>query len=141
LEINPNHRILPPMNAPLSLLRLFSLFSCCLVFSGCSTLQPKPPPSISTDILSDPPGARIEVNGNYVGDAPVTVTLEQWADGVIKGRQLVRALPKESGHYTQERELRGPEFPFDPHRDRVPTRMIFDTHLRPLQPASSQLSR
>jgi hypothetical protein len=65
---------------------------------GCSSLQyraqtPLPngyhsPPQLrvsyeprtkKVEILSDPAGARIEVNDNYVGDAPITVEIPEKA--------------------------------------------------------------
>ena len=33
------------------------------------------------EILSEPPGARVEVNDNYIGDAPITTTFHCSSDG------------------------------------------------------------
>jgi hypothetical protein len=44
------------------------------IASGCTERQ-----MYSTSVISIPPGARIEVDSDYVGDAPLQIELEGWA--------------------------------------------------------------
>ena len=81
-----------------------------------------------TEVLSEPPGARIIVQGEYVGDAPTVV---KWDQHGIVGMQFVRdilveALPVNEGQWRQQTV-------FSPY-DRIPRRMFFDTRLRPAEP-------
>jgi hypothetical protein len=46
------------------------------------------------EVLSEPPGARIEVNGNYIGDTPITTTLQCSPDGRFLEHTTIRALPQ-----------------------------------------------
>ena len=60
--------------------------------------RPTPPPTQAQpaikpiEIISDPPGARIEVNDDYVGDAPIVVTVSR-DDGHFKNQTVIRAMP------------------------------------------------
>ncbi len=55
------------------------------------------------EIVSEPPGARIEVNGEYVGDAPLVVWVTRGGiDGMAKSL-AVQAVPKTTGHFEQLR--------------------------------------
>jgi hypothetical protein len=80
---------------PIAMKKYFvPLLLCTAVFVfgiGCSSpyVAQKPPPSAyrpvshesptkKVEIVSEPAGARIEVNDNYVGDAPITVEIPQW---------------------------------------------------------------
>ncbi len=77
--------------------------------------------------MSDPPGARIEVNNDYVGDAPTTITLTGNKQGVVR-QYVIRATPIAGGQYVQTKVLshyRGG--PSDP----VPSRIFFDMRLAP----------
>ena len=71
-----------------------------------SAQQPK-----EIQIISVPAGARIEVNDDYVGDAPITIKVPQDDDRFIK-TTVIRALPSEAGNYVQVLcWLRGSAFP------------------------------
>lgn len=99
--------------------------------SGCAT-RPELEHQVVTEILSDPPGARIEVNGDYIGDAPVTTKLRHHpSDKVVMGKVVIRALPRNGDEHLQEKTFQGPQYPFDPHRDIVPKRVFFDMRLKP----------
>lgn len=50
------------------------IFFTLLLISGCATL-PKANPNGQTLIESDPPGARIEINNQYVGTTPIRVDI------------------------------------------------------------------
>ena len=102
------------------------------VLIGCAT-SPEKEHQVVTEIISDPPGARIEVNGNYIGDAPITTRIRHHpADKVVMGRVVIKALPREAGQYVQTKVFQGPQYPFDPHRDVVPERIFFDMKLQPV---------
>ncbi len=54
------------------------ILSACMALLGCATLptaNPTPNPSGRTLIESDPPGARIEINNQYVGTTPLRVDI------------------------------------------------------------------
>jgi hypothetical protein len=68
-----NHRILSQFSV---------LAGANWIISACTAAQPntsanfKPTPNPTTkavQILSHPPGAKIEINDNYIGEAPMTV--------------------------------------------------------------------
>jgi hypothetical protein len=68
-----------------------------LMLVGCAS------PPLATRIITDPPGARIEVNGNYVGPAPVDVTLPQTGNRhKLKGRAIILAFPVAPGQKLQQ---------------------------------------
>lgn len=50
------------------------VLSVCMALLGCATL-PTANPSGRTLIESDPPGARIEINNQYVGTTPLRVDI------------------------------------------------------------------
>jgi PEGA domain len=65
-------------------------------------------------IISDPPGAHIDINNNYVGDAPIEA---DWYPHWLMGSHdplVITATPREAG-YVQRKEFG----PFDPAPDRV----------------------
>ncbi len=109
---------------------LASLFAVALVglFAGCQTTQQ--PNYVVTEIISEPPGAKIEVNGNYIGNAPVKTKIRTHRDGVVLHRTVIRAIPTESGHFVQKKVFHAPRFPFD-NRDQAPHRVFFDMTLKP----------
>jgi hypothetical protein len=109
----------------------------------------RPPPQLpvsyeprtkKVEILSDPAGARIEVNDNYVGDAPITVEIPQRASYFTQNT-VIRALPAEGGDYVQVKYFSGsipdawyPET-VGVHRDQIPSRIFFDMRLGPVTPS------
>jgi hypothetical protein len=95
-----------------------------------------PPPTAEAEnkkveILSEPAGARIEVNDDYVGNAPITVEIPQSA-GYFKTTTTIRALPTEAGDYTQQKMFFAPLL-----NDgvKIPSRILFDMHLVPATPS------
>ena len=94
-------------------MKTFSALLLIVGLTGCET------PPLRTRIISEPPGARIEVNGNYVGPAPVEVTLPQSGDRHrLKGRAIILALPTAPGQRLQETVLT--------HKQVVPEQVLFD---------------
>jgi hypothetical protein len=110
---------------------------CLLVViaTGCSTAQsPKaergPDGTIAykVEVESSTPGARIEVNDDYVGKAPITITIYGDADGTFHnfGSKdfVVRALPSGTNQFPQTKLFRtGGWFS---EEDRVPKKIYFD---------------
>ena len=115
-------------------LSLFASLGLAAALSGCAT-RSELEHQVVTEILSDPPGARIEVNGDYIGDTPVTTKLRHHpSDKVVMGKVVIRALPRNGDEHIQEKTFQGPQYPFDPHRDVVPKRVFFDMKLKPSGP-------
>jgi hypothetical protein len=77
-------------------------------FLGCAT-SPELEHQVVTEIITEPPGARIEVNGNYLGEAPVTTRIRHHAaDKVVMGTVVIKALPVEEGQFEQTKIFQGP---------------------------------
>lgn len=98
---------------------LFFISIASLLLFGCST--------VTTEIISEPPGAHIEVDSNYVGTTPVTVTLEQDGLGYLSDTIVVKALPVIDGQYTQTKILHW--------EDPVPKTLYFQMNLVPANSA------
>jgi hypothetical protein len=112
-----------------------------LCFSSHSCTPPKPDPNWiakkqkideynslteervkkNVEILSDPPGARIEVNDEYVGDAPCTVEVVCDGHGRIIGKFELTALPRYPGHFVQSKSFYG--------LAQAPARIFFDMRI------------
>ena len=100
-----------------------------LALTGCQTTRE--PNYVVTEIISEPPGAKIEINGNYLGKAPVKTKIRTHGDGVVLHRTVIRAIPTEAGHFVQEKVFEAPQYPFDTRRDQAPHRVYFDMTLEP----------
>jgi PEGA domain len=103
------------------------------VISACTAAQPntsasvKPTPSPAAkavQILSDPAGAKIEINENYVGETPITVQVPLWRVGFTNATSI-RAIPAVGGQYLQSK--------FFSAKDEVPDRIFFEMNLVPVQ--------
>ena len=75
----------------------------------------------SVEILSEPPGARIEVNDEYVGDAPCTVEVVCDGHGKLITKFEFTALPRYPGHFVQSKTFYG--------WAQAPARLFFDMRL------------
>ena len=115
------------------LLLVFGLAAVGL-FSGCESVPPGvergPHGTIAYDVLVDssPPGARIEANGQIIGNAPLHLKIFGDKDGTFHDfgsyYYIVRALPVATNQYVQTRVFRTGRL-FTPE-DRVPQRIDFD---------------
>src|ERR1041384_3913306 len=93
-------------------IRWLALLPC----AGCADVP------METHVISDPPGARIEVNGSYVGPAPVDVTLPQTANRHrLKGRTIILAMPVEPDQKLQQKVLQ--------NHQQIPSQVLFDMRL------------
>ena len=109
--------------------------AAAFVLAGCQTplppgAEPGPHHTMAYDVLVDatPPGARIEANGQDVGQTPVHIKIFGDPDGTFhdfgSAWYVVRALPIETNQFPQVRffgtgHLFGPE-------DRIPSKIIFN---------------
>ena len=102
---------------------------------------PDQPAKAKVEIVSEPAGARIEVNDNYVGDAPITVEIPQ-DGGNFTQETVIRALPTEADDYVQSKYFRftpaisyGSGYGTEAKGDQIPSRIFFDMRLGPVRPA------
>lgn len=80
-----------------------------------------------TRIDSSPPGARIVINSEFVGEAPVFVDLKRYVSTENRfSRIIVKAMPARDGCVGAEL--------IDPNRT-LPVHMFFDTRLCPITPS------
>lgn len=112
-----------------------------MLVAGCESIPPGaergPNGTIAYDVLieSTPPGARIEANGQYIGDAPVHLKIFGDPDGTFHDfgsyYYIIRALPNgdERNQYEQTATFRTGHL-FSPE-DRVPSRINFDMKRQP----------
>jgi hypothetical protein len=95
------------------------LLSAC-IFSGCATV-PKANPAGKTLIESDPPGARIEINSQYVGTAPLRVDIPRLDSDLDSIPVTIIASPVIPGQQVQTKYI-GLNEP-------TPTHVFFDMNL------------
>jgi hypothetical protein len=99
-----------------------------LAWAGCASHTPTARPRLKIQIVSQPTAARIEVNGLYVGDAPLSIDIEASNDGRFWRDTIIKAYPKDTG-YTQIKAFNGKS-----HwaiSDMVPPKLFFDTRVEP----------
>jgi hypothetical protein len=100
-----------------------------IAFAGCTTPSSTTqytPATHQVEILSEPAGARIEVNDNYVGDTPLTITVAT----NLYLPTVIRALPIYAGQWTQTKVFGYGLFT----PSEVPSRIFFDMRLEPAVP-------
>jgi hypothetical protein len=100
----------------------------CLFCSGCASSSKSPRPKRSVQIVSQPSGARIEINSRYVGDAPTTVEIESSPNGRFWKDTIIKAYPKDTG-YIQIKAFNGESR--WAISDAIPGRIAFDTRTDP----------
>ena len=104
------------MNTPvIAALFAFGLVACESSTPIAST-QPRPTATKTIQIIADSPGVRIEVNDDYVGDAPVSITVPTDRAKFTKVT-IIRATPTLQGEYVQSKH-------FDATSE-VPSRILF----------------
>ena len=76
------------------------------------------------EVVSDPPGARIEVNNEYVADAPCTINVLGDSRGEVMTGVFIRAVPSTPGEYVQEKYIGA----------QIPHKILFVMNLGPATP-------
>ncbi len=125
------------------------LFMSCAIFfiSGCMTL-PNSDSAIhpyQVNIVTDPPGARIEINKNYAGDSPLTVNVLGHPNGTFFYTTHIVAYPIYSGQCVQYKRFSetmcisgiGCSVDSIGRGDPIPQTIFFDMHLCPQEPSLS----
>ena len=124
------------MNARLLLL----LPAVALFLVGCETplppgAEPGPHGTMAYDVLveTSSPGARIEANGEYVGEAPVHLKIFGDRDGTFHNFDsevyVVRALPVATNQFVQSHVFRTGGILMS--EDKIPRRIYFDMNQPP----------
>jgi len=112
--------------------RLLLVFGL-VFFAGCTDYgNPYTPTYTSpqtqiytTKVISEPPGARIELDDDYIGTAPLEIQWTGWSDsGRFRDDHIIRALPIYEGQYTQTKFFRCGSRP-------IPKTILFDMNLAP----------
>jgi len=107
-------------------------------YTPAAAERPRPPAAATRaiQIISEPPGARIEMNGDYIGDTPCSVEVPSFADGRFRERTVIRAIPTRGGDYTQTKFFHGYAAFNNPYlvSDRIPQRIFFNMSLGPANP-------
>lgn len=96
---------------------------------------PPPPQFRHQDmrVISQPPGARIELNNGYMGETPLSIKVPCSPDGRFLETVIVRALPTMEGHYSQTKVFSGGYTMI--RNDQVPPTIFFDMRLGPSNPS------
>jgi hypothetical protein len=118
----------------MKLLPLYCLaLACCAAPKTESPAAPEVPipalqriPTI-VEIISSPPGARIEVNGEYVGDAPCRAEVIADGHGKLVQDVTINALPIFAGQQVQSKRFHGAHM--SAYSQKAPSRVFFDMNL------------
>ncbi len=118
--------------------KLFFLFVMVMLVNGCATLNSVPNGqckwnsvwggtmcnNYEVEFVSDPPGAKIEINNNYIGETPIK---QRWL-GTYSDDDYwtVTAYPTQASQYTQTKILR---------MNNLPKRVYFNMYLGPVTPS------
>lgn len=116
-------------------MKIFILCFCLILVSGCANISNAYKNtynrysygynyySYEVHITSDPSGAKIEWDNNYIGQTPLTYTISG-SNGFLQS-SIIKAYPISTGQYVQTKRIDG----FSP----VPKNIYFDMSLVPDQ--------
>ena len=117
-----------------NVLVLLSGMAAMALLTGCQSLppgaEPGPHGTMAYEVLieASEPGAKIEANGEYVGEAPLRLKIYGDKDGTFHDfgayHYIIRALPLTTNQFPQMRYFRTGRG-FTPE-DRIPQRIMFD---------------
>jgi len=104
-----------------------------LFVNSCKTTQLATSPKIKSfpvEIISEPLGAKIEVNDNYIGETPLTINLEGWESTrtFIRNHTIV-AHPVRAGGQMQFKSFIGWYEPDQSYGDKIPNIIYFNMNL------------
>jgi hypothetical protein len=71
---------------------LVAAAACVLCFTACRTVVSEDR-ALKTEIVTEPPGARIEINWKYIGNTPVKYAFQQDISGNVIGNYQILATP------------------------------------------------
>ncbi len=101
---------------------LFSCLFCLVLVSACS----HPTKTYTTRVTSEPPGARIELNHDYLGVTPIDINWPGYTENDrFVADWAVQAIPAEPGQYVQEKRFKGTS-PGYCWGDPIPKHIFFD---------------
>jgi hypothetical protein len=99
-------------------------------YTGYPTTPSSTLVSFPVDIISEPSGAVIEINNNYVGKTPLTVELKGWETTRTFARShTIVAHPVAPGGQTQTKIFSGWSEPDVSYGDTIPTTIYFNMDL------------
>ena len=98
-----------------------------MVLCGCTSSTPLK--TASVEIVSEPPGAKIEVNSDYIGTAPCTAEVPANIMGEFTRDTTIRAFPAGDGQHVQTKHFSG-GFEYG-ENDLVPKRILFNMTRKP----------
>lgn len=84
---------------------LITLAAVTALMTGCAGMRSSAHGPVATQFISSPSGARIEIDGNYIGDTPLTYT---WPSSYQNGERFrdqvtIKAFPSGSGQHPQRK--------------------------------------
>lgn len=103
----------------------------CFLLVGCATTGDVSDPihskDLMTEIVSDPPGAKIEINSEYVGEAPLTLHIQRLTNSIGWWESFsITAIPTQPGQYVQRKFINIDQ--------RTPQKVYFNMYLGPATP-------
>ena len=105
---------------------LTGLLALILIHNSCSVTSPSSTNNqFDVQIMSDPVGARIEINGKYVGDAPLIVKIEGYEDRTFnKNTSIIAADPVYGDEFIQQKYYTGNTYARE-LSDKIPEKISF----------------
>jgi len=104
-----------------------------LFMSSCATTETTTSSRITSfpvEIISEPLGAKVEVNDNYIGMTPITINLEGWeSTRTFIRRHTIIAHPVRAGGQIQIKMFRGWYEPDHKYGDPIPSKIYFNMNL------------
>lgn len=128
------------------MVRCIVLIVTFFLLSGCATSSSYITPGSNAyydqfvEIISDPTGAKIEINNQYMGETPLKVrftrqTVVDWVTSwgetkFVPSPFIIKAYPVQSGQYLQTKYIGS--------YDGIPTKLYFNMNLEPTTPTIKQ---
>jgi hypothetical protein len=105
---------------------LTGLLALTLIHNSCSVTSPSSTNNqFDVQIMSDPVGARIEINGKYVGDAPLIVKIEGSGDRTfMRNTSILAGDPVYGYEFTQQKYYTGNTYARG-LSDKIPEKILF----------------
>ena len=79
-----------------------------------------------TEIISDPPGVKIEIDNQYVGETPLTIHINRAHGEYYWNGFSINATPTRPGQYTQRKYI--------DYTEPTPTKVYFNMYITPRTP-------